>query len=112
MVVAEDLDDFSEDRTASLTDSWTGARGISVEESSVIRSRGFDATQGGSFSGLEAVGGGGALLKGDLMTRPFSGDGPWRAAHYVLEKGRLLVFEDRHHVRPKQVSSAAGKYVD
>ncbi|CAN0419558.1 unnamed protein product, partial [Ascophyllum nodosum] len=56
----------------------------------------------GSFAGLEGRGGG-ALLKGDLMTRPVSGKGPWRAAYYVIEKGRLLVFEDRHHVRPKQV---------
>ncbi|CAN0446740.1 unnamed protein product, partial [Hapterophycus canaliculatus] len=47
------------------------------------------------------------LLKGDLATRPKSGDGPWRPAHYVLEKGRLLVFEDRHHVRPKQVHKIA-----
>ena len=85
-----------------LDDSWTGAKGFSAEEPGVIRSKGFDATHGGSFAGLEGRGGG-ALLKGDLMTRPVSGEGPWRAAYYVIEKGRLLVFEDRHHVRPKQV---------
>lgn len=84
-----------------------GARG------GLVRSPGFDASHGGSFSGGEDVEngvGGGALLKGDLATRPKSvgdgdgdGDDAWKPAHYVLEKGRLLVFEDRHHVRPKQV---------
>ena len=83
-----------------LDDSWTGAKGVSAEEPGVIRSKGFDATRGGSFAGLEGRGGG-ALLKGDLMIRPVSGEGPWRAAYYVIEKGRLLVFEDRHYVCPK-----------
>lgn len=77
--------------------SGTGGAGHSVSGS------------GGSLS-VGSVGimeddasGGGALLKGDLLTRPKSGEGAWKAAHYVLEKGRLLVFEDRHHIRPKQV---------
>ncbi|CAN0524733.1 unnamed protein product, partial [Ectocarpus sp. 12 AP-2014] len=65
---------------------------------------GFESRpHGRSFSGGEREVGGGALLKGDLATRPKSGDGPWKAAHYVLEKGRLLVFVDRHHIKPKQV---------
>ncbi len=94
-------------------DEWsaTGGGGDGDEDSAekppggLVRSPGFDASHGGSFSGEDGgAGGGGALLKGDLATRPKSGDGPWRPAHYVLEKGRLLVFEDRHHVRPKQVS--------
>ena len=99
---SDDPDDLADGWVSPLDDSWTGAKGISAKEPGVIRSsKGFDATHGGSFAGLE--GRGGALLKGDLMTRPVSGKGPWRAAYYVIEKGRLLVFEDRHHVRPKQV---------
>lgn len=68
-----------------------------------INTKGFDSTAG-SVVGGEGGGGGGALLKGDLMTRPDDErDVPWKAAHYVLEKGRILVYEDRHHVKPKQV---------
>lgn len=72
----------------------------------LVHSTGFDQSFSAGEDGESGGGGvgGGALLKGDLATRPKSGgDGPWRPAHYVLEKGRLLVFEDRHHVRPKQV---------
>lgn len=57
-----------------------------------------------NYSGMEN--GEGALLTGELLTRPKSGEGVWKPAHYVLEKGRLLVFEDRHHIRPKQVPVA------
>ena len=102
LAASDDPDDLADDWVSPLDDSWTGAKGVSAEEPGVIRSKGFDATHGGSFAGLEGRGGG-ALLKGDLVTRPVSGKGPWRAAYYVIEKGRLLVFEDRHHVRPKQV---------
>lgn len=77
-----------------------------VTEGDAVRSPcgGFEARpHGRSLSGGEREVGGGALLKGDLATRPRSGDGAWKAAHYVLEKGRLLVFVDRHHIKPKQV---------
>lgn len=76
-----------------------GTGGGTVGASSL--SRGFDSRSGGSSSGEEE--GEGALLKGGLLTRPKTGEGGWKPAHYVLEKGRLLVFEDRHYVRPKQV---------
>lgn len=53
-------------------------------------------------SGTDDETGGGVLLKGDLLTRPDNGEGPWQAEHYVLERGRLSVYEDRHHSQPLQ----------
>lgn len=103
---------------ALVEESWTHEggvegvldSGVQPEELKDKRRRGCFESRSASMrlilNGLED--GGGALLKGDLMTRPKDGEGPWKATHYVLEKGRLLVFEDRHHVRPKQVITAKG----
>ncbi|CAM9717225.1 unnamed protein product, partial [Ectocarpus sp. 8 AP-2014] len=100
-----DLQNFVTSVTASVSENSSngglgndgGDAGVKtprqgVTEGDAVRSPGggFESRpHGRSLSGGEREVGGGALLKGDLATRPKSGDGPWRAAHYVLEKGRL-----------------------